>query len=137
MNVEHLKKYKDNCYSALSRDLTEFEKNFLLISGGILAFSITFIKDIIKVSEADCLIFLFVAWGLIIVSIGIMMHTFLKAANASDLLWKTADDFIEKHSLYDDVMSLSDTQCKEVKENINAILYPSKSYLRSLRKCAV
>ena len=44
MDVEHLKKYKDNCYSALSRDLTEFEKNFLLVAGGTLAFLLHSLK---------------------------------------------------------------------------------------------
>jgi hypothetical protein len=46
MNVGDLKKYKDNCYTALSRDITEFEKNFLFVSAGILAFSTTFIKTL-------------------------------------------------------------------------------------------
>lgn len=137
MNVEHLKKYKDSCYSALSRDLTEFEKNFLLVSGGILAFSITFIKDIIKISEAQYLWFLFIGWLLIIIGIGLMMHTFLKSANASDRLWKITDDFIGKNCLYTDTQELTNEQCEEIRGQINAILEPSKNSLKRFRKYAV
>ena len=50
MTVAELKKYKDNLYGSLSKELSDFEKNFLLITGGTLAFSITFIKDIVKVA---------------------------------------------------------------------------------------
>jgi hypothetical protein len=137
MDVKDLKTYKDSCYSALSRDLTEFEKNFLLISGAILAFSITFITDIVKVQEAEYLGFLFLGWTLIIVAIAIMMHTFLSAAKASDDLWKTADDFIEENCFYENEKKLTDEECKAIKQKINSILYPSKKSLRNSRKMAV
>ncbi len=137
MDVEHLKKYKDNCYSALSRDLTEFEKNFLLVAGGLLAFSITFIKDIIKISDAQFLILLFLGWAFIITAIGIMMHAFLKSANASDQLWKITDDFIGANCLYDDKTELSDEQCQEIRGQINAILETNKQSLKKLRIVAV
>jgi hypothetical protein len=137
MTVDALKKYKESCYSALSRDLTEFEKNFLFISGGILAFSITFIKDIIKVSEANLIFFLFLSWALIIASIGIMMHTFLKSASASDQLWKIVDNFINENDLYDDSKELSTDQCKKIKAEINDLLHPCKSNLKNLRNWAV
>jgi len=137
MNVKDLRAYKDSCYSALSRDLTEFEKNFLLVSGGILAFSITFIKDIIKIANAQFLPLLFVGWGLIIVSIGIMMYAFLKSANTSDELWKLTDDFIITHSLFNDDTELTDLQAKEIKGKISPLLNFSKASLKSWRKYAV
>jgi len=137
MNVENLNKYKDNCYSALSRDLTEFEKNFLFISAGLLAFSITFIKDIVKTSDARGLLLLFIAWLFIIVSIAIMMYTFLESAAVSDLLWKKADDFIDKHKLYDVTTILTDGQCTEIKRTINDVFYPKKKSLKRIRQFAV
>ena len=137
MNVKHLKEYKDSCYSALSRDLTEFEKNFLLVAGAILAFSITFIKDIIKISEAQYLFLLFVGWGFIIISIGLMMHAFLKSANDSEELWKIADDYIIENNFFNDEKTLNDDECKDIKGKINTILSPSKKNLKNIRKDAV
>lgn len=137
MNVKDLKTYKDDCYSALSRDLTEFEKNFLLVSGGILAFSISFIRDIIKIAQAEYLTYLFIGWGLIIVSIGIMMYAFLKSANSSDQLWKLTDDFIIDNSLYDEADILTESQVKEIKGKTNPFLNASKIALKNLRKWAV
>jgi len=137
MNVKDLKDYKDNCYSALSRDLTEFEKNFLLVSGGILTFSITLIKDIIKIANAQYLILLFIGWGLIIISIWIMMHAFLKSANASDTLWNITDDFIDKNLLYKNETDLTDDQCKEIKGKIGPFLNASKMSLKRSRNLAV
>ncbi|MDB5276360.1 MAG: hypothetical protein JWR61_1315 [Ferruginibacter sp.] len=137
MDVKSLNEYKQNCYTALSRDLTEFEKNFLLIAGAILAFSITFIKDIIKIAEADYLYLLFLGWLFIIVSIGIMMHTFLRSANASNDLLKLVDDFIENNGFYISETKLSSEHSKKIKTDVNAILYPCKSKLRAHRKFAV
>lgn len=137
MNVKDLRTYKDSCYSALSRDLTEFEKNFLLVAGGILAFSITFIKDIIRIAKANFLPLLFIGWGLIIVSIGIMMYAFLKSANTSDELWKLTDDFIFANSLFNDDTDLTELQAKEIKGQISPLLNTSKARLKSWRNCAV
>lgn len=137
MNVKNLNQYKENCYSALSRDLTEFEKNFLLISGAILAFSITFIKDIIKINESEFLFLLFIGWFLIITSIGIMMHTFLKSADTSNMLSKIVDEFIEENNLYDEIRQLSDEESKTIKIKINSILHPCKERLKSYRKWVV
>jgi hypothetical protein len=137
MIVKDLKTYKDDCYAALSRDLTEFEKNFLLVSGGILTFSISFIKDIIKIANAEFLAFLFIGWGSIIVSIGIMMYAFLKSADASDHLWKLTDDFIVENSLYNEAENLSDSQAKAIKSKTSPFLNKSKGRLKNLRRWAV
>ena len=137
MTVSDLKKYKDNCYSALSRDITEFEKNFLFISGGLLAFSITFIKDIIKISDAQYLWLLFLSWLIIITSIGLMMFSFLKSANASDCLWKLVDDFLMDNNLHKDDVELTTEQWSEIKMNVNDILFKNKLILKKLRIWAV
>ena len=77
------------------------------------------------------------AWGLIIIGIGLMMHTFLKSANASDDLWKITDDFIGENCLNDDEQKLTDKQCEEIRGKLNAILEPTKIKLKKSRKRAV
>src|SRR5258707_15227061 len=102
MTVKELKDYKGDRTADLARDLSEFEKNFILISGGLLAFSITFIKDLVKIENADNIGLLFFGWGLIGLSLGAMMYTWLYSSNASHRLWKIADKFISDNKLFDD-----------------------------------
>lgn len=137
MNVDSLKQYKDNLYSSFSRDLSEFEKNFLLISNGLLAFTISFIKDIVKIENAHSLYLLLLSWILIIISIALMMYTFLKSSSDSDSLWKIVDDFLIKESLYDDGQTLSTIQAKEIKTAINSYFYECKRKLKNLRYKAI
>lgn len=137
MTVAELKKYKENLYTSLCRDISEFEKNFLFISGGILAFSITFIKDIIKLDQAIWLPLLFASWAFIISSIAIMMYSFLHSAAASDNLWKVVDEFLIDNSYYRDDILLSDEQAKGIKEKINTLFFPKKISLRYQRWSAV
>ncbi len=137
MTVTDLKKYKDNLYSSLSRDLSEFEKNFLLISGGILAFSITFIKEIVEIAEAQSITFLYLSWTFIIISIGIMMFTFLKSSIASDTLWSIVDDFIISNQLYKDDHILDNKLVDEIKRSINSTFYRNKKILKIFRFVSV
>lgn len=137
MTVEELKKYKDNLYTSLSRDLSEFEKNFLLISGGILAFTITFIKEIVEIESAILLICLYISWGFIIFSIGLMMWTFLRSSIASDSLWYEVDTFMLNNKLFKNEALLNDDQILEVKQKINDIFYRNKKKLRHCRLVAV
>jgi hypothetical protein len=137
MKVSDLKIYKDSCYSALSRDLTEFEKNFLLVASGILAFSTSFIKDIVKISEVKNLSILFGAWACIIIAIGLMMKAFLKFASASDKLLSKVDLFEIKNFLYQQTMELSKEQWLEIRTEVSEILRESKLQLKTLRNRAV
>ena len=137
MNVSELKKYKDGLYNSLCRDISEFEKNFLLIAAGLLAFSITFIKDIIKLDNADWLPVLFIHWGLIIASIAVMMNSFLWSANFSDQIWNTVDTFLKENHLYKDDQIIDYEQYCSVKERIDQVFHPKKRSLRNQRKVAV
>jgi hypothetical protein len=137
MKVKDLKDYKSNLYTSLSRDLSEFEKNFLLVSGGILAFSITFIREIVEIEAAEHLILLYLSWGFIITAIGLMMFTFLKSSNASDILWKNVDNFIISNELYDDESDLENDQITTIKSRVNNIFYKNKNTLRIIRFGAV
>lgn len=137
MKVSDLKNYKDGLYSAFCRDISDFEKNFLLVSGGLLAFSITFIKEIITIDKAVALFLLFLGWGLIIISIGLMMFAFLKSATFSDKLWEKTDDFIIANQLYHDDTKLTTEQIDTVKKEINELFYEGKSFLKNLRYYSV
>lgn len=137
MKVEDLKIYKDSLYSSLSRDLDAFEKNFILISSGMLAFSITFIKDIVKINESIYLPLLFLGWLLILLAVGLMMFTFLSSVNGSNSLWKIVDDYIVQNKLYDKTRDLTPSQDEFIKEATNEELYRIKNRLKTLRKAAI
>lgn len=133
MTVKELKDYKNNLFSSLSRNLSEFEKNFILITGAILAFSITFIKEIVKIETAEFIWSLFFSWFLIIVSISVMMFAYLKSSISSDALWKIVDDFLINNDLFKDEDTLTIEQFKKVKLDVNDTFYKSKKKLKFYR----
>lgn len=137
MKVLDLKKYKDGLYTSLSRDLDAFEKNFILVSTGLLAFSITFIKDIVKIEVATYLPVLFIGWFLILVSVGLMMFAFLSSVNGSNQLWKIVDDYIILNKLFTAETDLTSTQSEEIKKSTNDSLYKIKKRLKKLRQYAI
>lgn len=137
MKVEELKNYKNSLYSSLSRDLDSFEKNFILISSGMLAFSVTFIKDIVKIEGAQFLPLLFLGWFLILLAVGLMMFTFLSSVNGSNSLWKIVDDYIVAEKLYDKTIDLTLAQNEFIKNATNIELYKIKSKLKKLRQAAI
>src|SRR5688572_2511219 len=102
MTVKELKEYKAGRTGDLNRDLSEFEKNFILVTGALLAFSITFIKDIVKIENAQMLYALFMGWGFNVISIGLMMYAWLYSSNSSHKLWKIADQFMITNKLHED-----------------------------------
>ncbi|MEO5985117.1 MAG: hypothetical protein ABIP80_06395 [Ferruginibacter sp.] len=137
MTVEELDVYKKELNAAFSRELSEFKKNFLLIAAGILAFSITFIKEIIKLDSSNYLYYLFCSWGLIIFSIALMMLTYLKSAKERDVIWKQVDDFIIDDELYTKDIKLNIEQTHKIKTAVNATRYREKKELRGMRLTAV
>src|SRR5690242_15929499 len=116
MKVEDLKAYKSSLYSGLSKDLADFEKNFLLIAAAIFTFSLTFIKDIVKISDAQYLFVLFIAWGFSALSVGLMMYAFLYSVNTSNLLWKVVDDFLIAKDLLKEGVTLSEDDGTVIKK---------------------
>ncbi len=137
MKVKQLKEYKDKLNDAASRDLAEFEKNFLLIASGLLAFSVSFIKDIIHLNEAEILLVLFISWFFLIVSIGSMMYAFIQSSNYSDLIWAKADKFLLKINKIDNDDDLSEQEALEIKKKMNRILSDSKKKLKKIRYTSI
>ncbi|HMH21212.1 MAG TPA: hypothetical protein VK563_05530 [Puia sp.] len=137
MTVADVRKYKDNLYAALSRDLSDFEKNFLFIAAGILTFSITFIKDIVKVDQAGFLVCLFIGWFLFAASVGLMMLTLIRSAYASDEIWFQIDAYLIGKGKVEDEDTLDAAEVREIKNQSNTILIRRKSQLRNMRNGAI
>jgi len=137
MKVADVQKYKENLYAALSRDLSEFEKNFLLIAAGLLAFSITFIEEIVTLANASFLPLLFLSWFCIALAIGIMMITFLQSAYACDKIWKHVDDFIIGKQKFSDDELLDEGDVVSIKNSSKIIFEKCKSQLKGLRFSAI
>lgn len=137
MKVEELKKYKTSLYTSLSNNLEAFEKNFVLLSTGMLAFSITFIKDIVKIDEATYLFVLFIGWFFILLAIGLMMYAFLSSVAGSNKLWKLVDDYIVEKQKFDSNEELSNIEALNIKKDTNTELYRIKRRLKNMRITAV
>lgn len=137
MKVKEIKAYKASLTSDLARDLSEFEKNFILISGALLAFSISFIKDIVQISGAQILIFLFIGWLFIIVAMGLMMYTLLHSSKASHDLWRLVDGVALKNNLHDDEKDLTQDQVRELKDGVNTKFIRIKNLLWRMRVSAI
>ncbi len=137
MTVEHLKKYQESLYSALSRDLSEFEKNFLFISTGVLAFTITFIKDIVKIEDAKYLSLLLISLISIVSSITLMMLTYLKSSSTCDELWDIVDNFLSVNRYHDDAVLLQEVHIDDIKSKVGTTINKCKKSLKNLRKGAI
>lgn len=137
MNVKDLRDYKKNLTQSLNKNLEEFEKNFILISGALFAFSITFIKDIIDIDKAQMLPLLFTSWLLMALAMALMMWAFLYAANSGSELWQIVDKFIIKNKLYDDTSDLTAEQNHEIKTEIDKKFTSVKKNLKHQRYAAV
>ncbi len=137
MTVGELKTYKDALYTALSRDLSEFEKNFLFIAAGILTFSVTFIKDIVNVQHADFLSCLYIGWFLFAASTGLLMFSFLRSANGSDDLWNAVDQFVLQSNKFNNDEKLTDAEARDIRTQINTILKSCKKTLSNIRFSAI
>jgi len=137
MKVKDINDHKTAQTNSLSRNLSEFEKNFLWLSGAILAFSITFIQKIVEVEVSTCLFLLYFSWGLIIVSMGIMMLTFIKSSMASDEIWKILDDFLIEKNLARSEDDIPEDDSKKIKAKVNETFYKRKAELKRMRFGAI
>lgn len=137
MTVEEIRKYRGSIYATFTANTESFEKNSVFLSTGLLAFSITFIKDIVKIETAEFLWLLFVSWGLIILSIGIMIWYFLASATGSDELWKIVDDSLTDNKLYDSATIVSEEYAHDLKLKTNKKLYDLKKSSRLKRKLSL
>lgn len=137
MTVKELKEYKCKLYDSLSRELADFERNFLIISGAVFSFTISLLNEVVNLKDAQMLYLLFICWGCLIFSIAIIMFTFLYSANSSDALNKKVNDLMLKYRLFDDNLSLKPNQELEYKKDSYELFYRYKKILRYMRYIAV
>lgn len=137
MSVKELKEYKSRLYGSLSRDLAEFEKNFLLVSVGLLAFSITFIKDIVKIETAVLLPLLTASWTCIGLAIGLLLFSFMRSVEASNAIWYAIDDFQHSHNLYVESQLLTTGQTLALRKQTADLFRKSKEGLQKMRYWAI
>lgn len=135
--VKDLKDYKDKLYSSLTRELEAFEKNFILISSGLLAFSVTFIKDIVKTDEATLLFFLFAGWLLMIAAVGVMMWAFLRSAKISRQLSNHVDEFLAHRNKFESTDTLDANDMRDYKLSQSTLFKRGVSQLEKIRDYAV
>jgi len=137
MKVAVAKKYKDSLYEALSRDLAEFEKNFLLIAAGVLTFSITFIKDIVNIDKATLLATLFIGWLGFTIAVGLIMVTFLQSAYASDEISLMIENYLQQYGKLNEDDELDEKQSQEIRLQTRQVLIDRKASLKGLRQLAI
>ena len=133
MTVEEIRKYRTSLHATFTANTESFEKNSLFLSTGLLAFSITFIKDIVKIETAEYISLLFVAWSLIIISIALMIIYFLSSAKGSDELWKIVDDALTDNRLYDSTTIVTTAFAHNLKTKTNNKLFDLKKKSRCMR----
>jgi len=137
MTIEELSKYRNSLYESLSKELSSFEQNFLLVSGATFTFSITFIKDIVKISDSISLPVLFLSWLLIGSSVAIMMYTYLKIVNVDNELASIVNDFMKNKGLFASGATLHEQDAIQIKNDTDSLVFNSKRVLKKLRFSAV
>lgn len=137
MTVDEIRKYRTSLHSTFTVNTESFEKNSVLLSTGLLAFSITFIKDIVKIETAEMIWLLFASWTLIIISIGIMIYYFLSSATGSDEIWKMVDDSLTQNKLYDSSAIVTEAFAHDLKIRTNEKLYKLKKRNRRMRRASL
>lgn len=82
---------------ASKKDLSEFDRNFLIVVTGILAFTVTFIKDIVNIREAKFIIFLLLSWVFIALSLGFIIISYYLSARENMRLYNFLDRYLFYH----------------------------------------
>lgn len=88
-----LKEYRTNLIQTVQKLNENYDKLIITLSGGSLALSLTFLKDVIKGNEIQGPILLIVAWGFFIVSLTSILGSLLFgiAANKKAIMQVDAD----------------------------------------------
>lgn len=137
MTVEEIRKYRTSLHATFTANTETFEKNSVFLSTGLLAFSFTFIKDMVKIETAEFLWLLFLSWGVIMFSIAVMIYYFLSSATGSDELWEIVDDSLTNNRLYDSSTVVPSEFAHELKIKTNKKLFDLKRTSRRMRRLSL
>lgn len=137
MIVKEIKEYKNNLYKSLSIELTNFERNFFIVSGAVFSYTISFLNEFIQLKGSQLLYLLFICWGCLIISIALIMFAFLYSAYYSEMLNKYVNDFMLKYRLFDDNANLKQNIELEYRKSSYAKFNKYKKNLRIIRYISV
>lgn len=91
--------YQKQLWAGRQASFAEFDRALLSLSSGALALSLTFIKDVVPVSQAFGLPLLFGSWVLFLASIVCTLYSFIMSRKAYDLQLELAHDYyLEKNN---------------------------------------
>lgn len=125
-------------YLKLSKDeLTEFDKNFFFVTAGIFAFSVTFIKDIVNIEFARCVIFLFLSWICTGVAIGCIIFSFYFSSLVYQKIAEALSPSDLKDSNIKDASSNSKDISKKDKDSIDKIILTNTKISKDLRLLSI
>lgn len=77
INQELFAKYREHMLTLLQSNSENYDKSILSLSSGFLALSLSFIKDIVPLSESNCIIILKISWFLFVISIIFTISSFI------------------------------------------------------------
>lgn len=137
MKVKDLQESRTKLYGSLSRDIADFEKNFLLISSGLLAFSITFIKDIIKPDVSKFILILYSSWLAIIIAISLILYAFYYSYSASNNIMRTIIDFQKNNNLYNPDADIPQNLETIIRDTVNTLNKGAVDTLKKMRASAM
>ncbi len=129
--------YKQTINNDSAREIDNFEKNFLFLSTGFFSFTLIFVKDIFKITESECIFLLQFSWGSLIISIALIMATFLKSQWESDKAWDYLDYELTNLKIEDEGDEISEKDYLKIKGKINSGFTNTKKHLKCIRMFAI
>ncbi len=93
-DVEYFKDYRKQLQKVVDKSEDEFEKRLLYIAAGALGLSLSFITDIVTISQSTCLWMLIAGWGLLIVCILINLLSHIGSKNKANESIDLIDAFL-------------------------------------------
>lgn len=129
--------YKKVINNDSNREISNFEKNFLFLATGFFSFTLVFVKDILDINESKYVFLLQCSWLCLMISIALIMYTFLKSQWVSDKAWDYLDEQLSILGIDDENDDLSKDSYLKVKTDINKRFTCVKGHLKQIRLFAI
>ncbi len=134
---EKLLNYKNVISTDSNREISNFEKNFLFLSTGFFSFTLVFVKDILDINESKLIFLIQFSWLSLVISIGLIMFTFLKSQWVSDNAWDYLDAKLAILAIDDENDPVTKDSYNEIKTVINNRFKDAKKSLKKIRLLAI
>ena len=90
--TDEIKKYREGLVETQRKLNESYDKLIITLSGGSLALSITFLKDIVGSDKINCPLFLLIAWALFVLSLASILLEILFGIKAHKKAIRQIDD---------------------------------------------